>query len=685
MMRIAGLVAMLVIAVLLSACISTPTPTAAPSPTATTLAATVTPTSVLSATPTATRTPVPPSVTPSPSPSLTPTVTRTWTIPTLTPTPSATVVVTTFPPAGDYIHYDWPCQYDPWPGVVTLANGVKMTGLCPNGLYSDGTFKNNNAFKTRGGIDWDMMRTAYPELDYVRMGGMFPVTWAELNPSDGVYNWSIIDNYVAAAKLLNMDTPAGPAPKGVVVKLFNHISNRPAMQGPVPISGQWIFDDLTPQFVKDRMKAALPVNSGILLASGAAATQDNGSYWVKMPCFFTSYSVQDVDVSGPYPALDGTPPTELTAMAVNAGYSVWVVPKYDNLAWKAAAAKFLHDVSEHYTNSDVTFLVGLDGVDGEYGNYLQNSFAGCSGLREALGAQYGVSTNTMVWPEMASVWRSGSQTSHAYVSCTSDCNAQWFVGQNMGLFQARAVEDGPNYHRSGDIGALDWAVRFSKLGLPVSWEAAYTTGTTPYMYQMLSVIAPSWPQWFSFVGGAWGNSDMARYALSFLGNQVTTTNAVWWKSYWTCFGYPDLIDCQDTTLDTGNWSQYSGWPYNIEAGLSTPANMPLVDPWATLTAVQQQDRRAQMLRFLVGTATWTPDKAWKAGSGERFVISVEYLDSGVGSAVLSWDSGSTSLERTNTGNYITHRAYVTGKVGGVTLTVTGAPLLLHGVRIEATP
>lgn len=587
-------------------------------------------------------------------------------MPTVTPTSTPKPVVSTlYPPAGLYTGYDWACQYPLVTG--TLPSGVKMGGLCPNGLYSDGTFRNTNAFRTAGGLDWDKMRLYYPDNDLVRLGGVYPVSWKDLNPGEGSYNWALIDDYSSyATKNLVMDTPDGPKPKGVVVKLYNSTSDRPAYQAPVSgIDGGFILDDLTPDWVKSRMIGNVAWGGPTKL-TGGQVTKDNGSYWVKMPCVYTDYQASKPQGS-------------------NWDYSIWVVPKYNHPAWKTAATRFLKDVSAHYANSDTTFLVGLTGVDGESGNPVQNDFAGCEGIRAAFGNQYGVSTNDLVWPEMIDVWRSGSKTSHAYVSCTSDCDAGWYIDKGVGIFQARAVDDGPNYHRTGDIGVLDWAVEWNKRGLPVAWEAAYTVGTTNYMYEMFSVIAPSYPQWFSIVGGAWANSDMLRYFLSFAGQQVTTTQAVFWKSYVTCFGWPDLIDCQNTTLDTGNWSQYSGWLKNIEFGLTTTATMPLVNPWMQLTATQRTDRRAKMLRSLSGSAIFVPDVKWRAASGNRFVISVEWLDVGVGTAVLSWDTGSVMLERTNGGGFMTHRAFVADKVGSVTLTVTGAPLLLHGVRIEATP
>ena len=92
-----------------------------------------------------------------------------------------------------------------------------------------------------------------------------------------------------------------------------------------------------------------------------------------------------------------------------------------------------------------------------------------------------------------------------------------------------------------------------------------------------------------------------------------------------------------------------------------------------------------MLRYLSGSATFVPDIRWQASNGDKFVISVEWLDVGVGTAVLSWGSGSVMLERTNGGGFITHRAYINDKIGRVTLTVAGAPLMLHGMRIEAMP
>ena len=305
--------------------------------------------------------------------------------------------------------------------------------------------------------------------------------------------------------------------------------------------------------------------------SGGSVARDNGSYWIQMPCVYQDYVTSKPQGS-------------------SWSYAIFVSPKYGHPIWQGAATKMLSDVAAHYDGSGVAFMLGMDGLDGEFGNLVPNAFAGCNGIRAALVQQYKVSADQMLWRDMAATWRKASPHSLVWSSCTSLCDPAWFADLTppVGLFQARAVPDGANYHRSGDIGALDWAVRFNAAGKPVAWENAYPNAGSEYLYRMFSVVGASWPRFFSFVGSSWsGDQAVIAPFVASLGETITTTQTVWWRAYWTCYAWPDTIDCPDDTLDEGTWSQYSGWPHDIERGITSTAKLPLVNPWTQLAAAQR--------------------------------------------------------------------------------------------------
>jgi hypothetical protein len=539
--------------------------------------------------------------------------------------------------------------------------------LCPNGLNSDGTFKNNNAFREAGGMNWSKLDSVY-EDNYVDLGGTFWMEWRKINPSDGVYDWSAIDNIVNGAKSMTMDTPNGVQGKGVVIRLYTSASERPAKNFIPNTEAGFIFGDYTPQYVKSRLQENIPWG-GILKLDGTRITKDDGSYWIKMPCVYRDY--QDAKVQGS-----------------NWNYSVWVMPKYDRSEWLRAAEKALVDIGRHYEGSDVVFLLGLLGMDGEYGNYIQNSFAGCGNLREAFAAQYRVSSNNLHFTDMTKFWRMGAPTVKTFVSCTSDCDPNWFVNYDVGLFQARAVDDGPNYHRVGDIGALDWAIRFNEMGKPVAWENAYTLAEDRYMYKMISVIMQSWPEWFSFVGASWDNEKIINMFLPYFGRSISTTNEIWFQSYWSCFAYPDFIDCPDTDLDSSNYNQYSGWLRNIEVGITTTNQLDFVNPWTELTAEQQKGLWWKMLRKITTKLDLAIDQRWGGYNKKEFNVNISYLDTGSGTAQLVYYKTDGSVARVNI-DRLDNKLYNTKTFSifdcdlsrGISISVTGSPLFFHKLAI----
>jgi hypothetical protein len=590
--------------------------------------------------------------------------------PTVTPTPTRGTPVAGYVAPGAYLQYDWPCMY---PLVTyTAPNGVKMP-LCWNGLDGYGNFKNNNAFREDGGMNWPKLASVYPTQSFVDMAGVFWISWADINPSDGVYNWAEIDRIVAGAKLISMDTPSGgTAPKGVMIRLYNAISTRPSQQYVAGIDGGFIFDDLTPQFVKSRIRGSVSWGGPVKLADGSRVSGDDGSYWVKMPCVYEDYKGSH-------------------AQGSNWDYSIWVLPKYDRSEWKFFARKMLADVAKHYEGSGIAFTLGLAGVDGEYGNWLQNSFAGCGNLRRAAEEQYGINANDMHFTDMATVWRANAPTLETYVSCSSDCDPNWFIGQNVGMFQARATEDSAIYHRPGDVGVMDWAIKWANMGLPVAWENAYPWADDAYMYRMLSLMMGSWPEWFSFVGGSWANAKVINMFLPELGQTITTTKYIYIKSYWTCFDWPDVIHCPGGGDDMAS-SQYMGWMRNIERGISTDwLGTPVMV--AELSTAQAADMRAKMLRRLNGSMGLFVDQKWPGLQADNMQFTVTYLDAAAGAMKLTCtaDNGyplSYTWEAFGNGQYTERSFYLPCDLGkpvdaaGHALTVEAAGVMLHEVRIS---
>lgn len=579
---------------------------------------------LLEATPvvTPTLTPAPPTVTPTTRPSQTPTPIT----PTPTPPPAPSVV--TGRPGG-YGQYDWPCPSPLEPGK--LASGQTML-LCPSGLNyatDPATYKNINAFREEGGMNWPKASAALA-TSYLALGGQLWVSWADINPTQGVYNWSVIDAFIDAAKSISMESGAqlGP-PKGVLVKLYDMESNVPALTAPGTA-----FDDLTPAWVKDLV---------------------GGSHKLQMPA---------------------------------CSPAVWNVPRYNDATWRQLAAQMLRDVAAHYDKANVTFNLGLGGLDGEWGNFLPESFAGCKGLRTAFQQQFGLGAGQMVWQQMARSWVAGS-TAPAYVSCTAFCSTGWFVDlPSLGLYQARAVADGPDYHRASGVGGvMDDALLFVQKGRAVAWESAAGNADPTYLYKMLSLVSMTWPKLFAYVGGSWdGNKMLIREFNDTWGETPETATKLWWRSYVTCY-LPGNPACPQDGYSIGDWHFYQGWPSDIARGISTTAQLAPVDQW-TLTDIQRTATWASMLRMVTGTVTFNVDPAWQQYQAAGHTVILKILDTGLGDVSIGYTAVqgaevTVTLPRLGNGAYNALQYSITNVdlSKGLRVSAQGAPLYLHGVEI----
>lgn len=578
-----------------------------------------------------------------------------------TPTPIATAqtspVVTRVPPPigesldtpGLYSQYDYPCPMALVTG--TLPTGERMQ-LCPNGLDMYGKYTNVNAFRTAGGMDWQAVRDHDPDPRYrdaVLLGGIFQTFWFELEQDPGVIRYDVIDAFLAGAAKLQMETPDGLAPKGVIVKISNSISQRPAQHYSVSgIDGGFVFDDLTPRWLKDKMIAGLPF--AVHKLDGSTVAQDDGSYWVKMPCVFTDYAASHEQGS-------------------LWQYSLWVVPKYDNPLWTGAAKSFLQRLSDHYAGQGVTFLLGMGGMDGEFGNAVQDAYAGCEGIRNTAQRQYpGFSTPR----DLPSWWNTATP---AYIGYSSDVDPNLFIGLNLGLHQARITPDNPNYGGRGTV--MWWPMQYSTTKT-IAWENAYAWGTSADLYKQFSVAMMSFPRWFDMMGGwYWADKALLREFMGQMGRDIKTSTELWVKAYQTC--YSPVLKCPKVDYVTGAWV---GWPRNLEAGLTTVDGGTYVEPWTSLTEAQKGGLWASMLRR-TKSLTLAVDSRW-IGRTMPVTAEVKILDIGTSPIVLTYGGRQYSIARTNDGTYKAIKVVI--GVGDGTLTLSSSEAFIwHGVSLWRVP
>jgi hypothetical protein len=525
--------------------------------------------------------------------------------------------------------------------------------MCIDGLDSYGNYKSVNAFRTAGGMDWQAVRDHDPDprfRDAVLLGGVFQTFWYELEPEEGVINYGVIDKMLAGAALLQMETPDGLAPKQIIVKVSGSISNRPSKYPPVTgIKGGFVFDDLTPAWLKVKMRAALPFT--VLRLDGTQVTSDNGSYWVKMPCVFTDYKAAQVQGS----LWD---------------YSLWVVPKYDNPVWKSAAQSFVEALSGHYAGKGVTFLYGLGGMDGEWGNPLQDAYAGCAGLRNTAQKLYpGFDTNR----DLPGWWNPATP---AYMGYSSDVDPALFIDLNLGLHQARITPDSPNYGGRGTV--LWWPMQYSTTK-QIAFENAYSWGSSADLYKQLSIAMMPMPRWFDMMGGwYWADKSVLRTFMVQTGRDIETTPEVWIKAYSTC--YNATAKCPTVEFVTGEWT---GWPRNLEAGLTVSGTGgAYYEPWTSLTEAQKDGLWASMLRR-TKSLTVAIDSRWK-GNGQNLTIEFKFLDVGLGPIVVWYGGASYQIDRANDGQYKTVKLPI-GAGGDTVHIASQEDFVWHGVSLWRTP
>jgi hypothetical protein len=523
----------------------------------------------------------------------------------------------------------------------TLPSGERLL-MCPNGLDAYGNYVSTRAFRTPGGMDWVALAKYAPEAeshDAVALGGVFQTFWNELNPAPGVYRWDIIDSFVSYAhEHLLMETADGYAPKGVIVKVSNSISHLPAEQPPVVgIDGGFVFDDYTPGWVKEKMIGALPFV--VTRKDGTLVTKDNGSYWIRTNCIY----------------------------GAGQDYSLWVIPKYDNGQWQAAAHTFIEAISNHYAGSGVTFLLGMGGMDGEWGVYLQNAYAGCDDLRTVARTQYpGLSTVR----DLPQWWNPATR---AYLGYSSDVDVSLFTGLDLGLHQARILPDSANYIYGG-VGVLEVPMTYSTTKA-IAWENATSRADAQYVYQELSLAAMTFPRFFDLMGGLWqGDKANLREFVGMMGRTITDTPEIWWKAYSTC--YKIGANCPDVPYSGGAWQ---GWPRDLEAGLTADRLLTYVPYWGdSLTEAQKTGTWARMLRK-GKSLTLTTDTRW-VGNGQEWTVEVRYLDVGTADIVLTNGGNTGIIKRENTGTYKTVRVSMGQGTGKIALTST-EDMILHGVSI----
>lgn len=595
------------------------------------------------------------------------------------------------PPPIFYGQYDWPCP-------VALRRVQESDGsvwmLCPSGLDGSGRVRQDGfwsvAFNTPGGMDWLKLRrwAAGPgraqhgdQADALTLGGIFWVSWAELNPAPGGYNWGIIDNYVAYARAnIQVDLPDGTrAPKPVIIKIFDSLSDAPSHHYPAPgLEGGFMMDDFTPNWVKQQLVEPLPSpgmgaepaclkdKNGVCIA-----TRDDGSYWVRSTC--------DYSASAGFGA-SGAQGGSLFR------YAYWKVPKYDKPAWYTNAKRMAADVAAHYRNSTsiAAFILGIGGVDGEAGNYLKDQFLGCADMRSRFAAQYGASAGNMLAgvigranDSVASAFRQQAPRLMAYVGFTGAANPSVWTNLSpaVGLHQARLTIDSPSYYKPySNDGVYDWMRRYSDT-LPIAWENAYPWADERFVYQEWLIGMSVFADWGDLMGGLWQTShDLLRWFTTLMGRDIVTTPDVWWAANWTCYDDPTPMDCPDQPAAAGgNWRTYRGWGLDLNAGLNGAAILPRVNPWTQLTAAQRQSRYWRMLREITPDGTRDDhlplqiDARWQgwrqtpaaAGGNAYYDVQLTYLDKGSDRLAIVYrtpDSQPAALvspNKTDSGQFVT--------------------------------
>jgi len=166
-------------------------------------------------------------------------------------------------------------------------------------------------------FDWGTdFQQQHPEWGPV--GSIQFVTWEEINPAPGQYNWSVIDKELAKEAKLQVTLSDGTQmPKPVVIQVFAYLSSATGWSASD-------FYDATPQWVYQQIDAASP--------------------------------------QSPRPVVGG----RKVGYVINGCDRVAVMPMYDNSLWRKAYFDMVRAFGERYNDHpQVTSVVINTGIDGE--------------------------------------------------------------------------------------------------------------------------------------------------------------------------------------------------------------------------------------------------------------------------------------------------------------------------------
>jgi hypothetical protein len=165
----------------------------------------------------------------------------------------------------------------------------------------------------RLGNDW---QTLHPE--YGPIGSIHFTMWETVNPAQGVYDWTEVDNLLAKESKFSVTLQNGQViSKPVVIQIFPYISSYPGWD-------DVYFYDGTPKWVYDRIDAENPSN--------------------------------------PRPVVNG----HKVGYKLTGCGKVAVLPMYDSLTWQNAYYDCIRAFGARYNNHpQVTAVVINTGLDGE--------------------------------------------------------------------------------------------------------------------------------------------------------------------------------------------------------------------------------------------------------------------------------------------------------------------------------
>ena len=164
-------------------------------------------------------------------------------------------------------------------------------------------------------------QTLHPE--YGPIGSMHFVTWEQINPGPGQYNWAAIDNQLAQEASLRVTLPDGRTiPKPVTIQVDLYLAQYPKQ-------GSYFFYDCTPQWVYQAM--------------------------------------------GDRPSIGG----RLVGHVLTCGTTRGVVPAYDSETWRSAHAEMVRALGERYgKHPQIAAVFICTGIDNE--TKLVKDTSGCA-------------------------------------------------------------------------------------------------------------------------------------------------------------------------------------------------------------------------------------------------------------------------------------------------------------------